>query len=120
MDSVDRASIESNQSWLILIDVRLSIAIGSACSKSELGNGLLVKSWHHQFGGRSAGRGFNSTADQPKSSPTIPIVPTDIDFAGADFTPPVGELFPRNVERGRRNQMIEDDRVLFSPAKGSD
>ena len=47
-------------------------------------------------------------------------MPADIHLAGADIAPPLGEFFAGDVERRRRNQVIEDDRVLFSPAKWSD
>ena len=47
-------------------------------------------------------------------------MPSDHDVAGADFVPPDGEFRARNVERSWRHQMIEDDRVLLSPAKSGD
>src|SRR5712692_10314949 len=59
----------------------------------------------------------NSSSDAPKSAPTVAIVPFDRDVARADFVPPGGEFRARDVERSRRHQMIEDDRVLLSPAK---
>ena len=53
-----------------------------------------------------------------RPSPTVLVVPTDFDVAGADVAPPHFEVFPRNIKSGRRDQMIKHDRVLFAPAKG--
>src|SRR5713101_5598176 len=58
-----------------------------------------------------------TSSNPPKSAPTVAIMPFDHDVARADFFPPGGEFRARNVERSRRHQMIEDDRVLLSPAK---
>jgi hypothetical protein len=52
-----------------------------------------------------------------RPSPAVLVVPTYHNVAGADVAPPHFEVFPRNIERGRSDQMIEHDCVLFAPAK---
>ena len=44
-------------------------------------------------------------------------MPGDNYFVGSDITPPLFKLLPRQVESGGRNQVIEDNRVLFAPTK---
>ena len=45
------------------------------------------------------------------------VILADLDVAGADVAPPRFKFSARNVERSRRYEMIEDDRVLLAPAK---
>ena len=47
-------------------------------------------------------------------------MPANIDLAGSHLVPPVSEFCAGSVERSRGNQVIEDDRVLLSPAKRRD
>src|SRR5712692_10498036 len=57
------------------------------------------------------------SSNPAKSTPTVTIMPFDHDVADTDFVPPVSEFRARDIERSRRHQMIENDRVLLSPAK---
>jgi hypothetical protein len=56
----------------------------------------------------------------PKSAPAILIVPADCDVARLDLAPPLLKFFARDVEGRRRNQVIEDYRVLLAPAERGD
>ena len=47
-------------------------------------------------------------------------MPDDLDVVGFDFLPPSPEIFFRNIERRRCDEMIEDDVVLLAPAECSD
>src|ERR1043165_9755878 len=58
--------------------------------------------------------------ESSKSAPAILIVPGDRDVFCADVAPPVSELFTRDVERSWRDQMVEDDRMLFAPVEARD
>ena len=44
-------------------------------------------------------------------------MPRDLEIRGIYFFPPIFKIFLGNIERGRRNKMIEDDIVLFAPAE---
>src|SRR5215217_4049549 len=66
---------------------------------------------------RFCGVPFELSLDHASSAPTVFIVPTDHDIAGADVAPPGLELFTRDIKRCRRHQMIEHYRVLFAPAE---
>ena len=47
-------------------------------------------------------------------------MPDDIYVIGFDLPPPAFEIFFRNIERRRCDEMIEYDVVLLAPAEGSD
>ena len=61
--------------------------------------------------------GDTTLTNLSETSPAILIVPADSDIAGSDVAPPACEFFARNVEGRGRDQMIEDDRVMFAPVK---
>src|SRR5688572_7704558 len=56
---------------------------------------------------------FNSS----KATPAILVVPANRDFRSLNVTPPFFKLFPAEVMRCWRHQMIENNCVLFAPAK---
>src|ERR1700737_2754864 len=60
---------------------------------------------------------MSASSYSPKPSPAILVVPADLNFACVDLAPPIFKFCTRDVERGRGDQMIEDDRVLLAPAE---
>jgi hypothetical protein len=44
-------------------------------------------------------------------------MPDNLDILRVYLFPPFFKLFTRDVKRRRRNQMVEDDVVLFAPAE---
>lgn len=50
-------------------------------------------------------------------SPAISIMPVDDDIRRPNVVPPLFKLLARNVERGRRDEVVEDDRMLLSPVE---
>ena len=55
-----------------------------------------------------------------KAAPAIAIVPDDLDVLSFRVLPPIFELFLRDVERRRGDEVVEDDIVLFAPAEGAE
>jgi len=55
-----------------------------------------------------------------KPAPAILVVPADDQLLRIDPLPPLFEFFLREIESCRRNQMIEHNRMLFTPIEISD
>src|SRR6266850_1550604 len=55
--------------------------------------------------------------DSPKTTPAILVVPTNHNFRCMHVAPPGFKIFTPDVMRGRRHQMIENNCMLFAPAK---
>lgn len=63
---------------------------------------------------------YSRSTNSTKPTPTILIMPFDLNVFSLYLVPPGRKIIFGYIERGRGDEVVEDDIMLFAPAEGAE